>query len=108
MANSLVHGRLQAVGLSCLLLSVLGGLWGCVADEPGYYPGANYGAVGPVYGVVAPYYDGDPFWNGWGGGYYGGFYGQGYGGTRLYRGGGHGRGARASRGFQGARGGRSH
>lgn len=103
MANSPANGRLQMLLLSCLGLGLLGLLWGCVAD-PGYPPPGVYAASGPVYGVASPYYDGDPFWNGWGGGYYGGFYGQGFGGTRLYRGGG-GRGAFRGGGGHGAGGG---
>lgn len=107
MGNNPANGRLQIVVLSCLGLGVLGLLWGCVAD-PGYSPPGVYTASGPVYGAQAPYYDGDFFWDGWGGGYYSGFYGQGFGGTRLYRGIGHAR-TGASRGFQGtSHGGRSH
>ncbi len=99
MANSPANRPLRMVVLGCLAL----GISGCVVD-PAYEPAGVYGAAGPVYGVDGPYFAGDPFWNGWGGGYYGGFYDRGFGGTRLYRGGGHG-GAGASRGFHGASGG---
>lgn len=106
MANSPANGRL--VVLSCLGLGVLGLLWGCVVADPGYSSGAVYAASGPAYGVATPYYDSDPYWNGWGGGYYGGFYGRGFGGSRLYQGRGRGGRAGASRGFHSAGGGRPH
>ncbi len=94
--------RPRMIVVICLGLGVLGLLWGCAVD-PGYSSPAIYGAPGPVYGVEAPY-DGDTFWNGWGGGYYGGYYGRGFGGSRLYRGGWRG-GAHAFRGGGGGHGG---
>jgi hypothetical protein len=103
MANdaAIGMGNLRMVALSCLGLAVLGLLWGCAVESGGFSSPGIYGPPGPAYGVAGPY-DGDPFWNGWGGGYYGGFYGRGFGGTRLYHGGG--RGLSRGGGFGGHRG----